>query len=335
MSPFDRDPLALRLVGPAVSALLAFAVVAAPPPVAAAGCATQPPPAGIEPRCLSRAFSFGETMDESARRAVLTIGLSEWMESCFPGRQGLVYASEEGEASLDHIVELVKDLPGAHPGVQVVADYTPRKTTQGGRTCYEVDSVAFHVRGAQGTVDLDGDIEITRGSPPELIKEAATAAKKALRDPSVRGSAELSRFLGVLEALERSGGQDFDDTWYNVQPYPTGGLTLSTVPPACFSDFEAGRGYVCRPADEALKSCERHLAEELVEAYDFGKTSPPRYAVILQSKANDIQRSLDYVHQVHGVEGGEEAACSSISTVFKPRIVALAGRYSVYGAGQY
>jgi len=45
------------------------------------------------------------------------------------------------------------------------------------------------------------------------------------------------------------------------------------------------------------------------------------YGKAVEYLANDIQRGFNYVYQVHGVEGAEAAACSSITQVFLPRIV--------------
>lgn len=303
-------------------------------------CATQPPPAGLAEGCLSRTFRFTETMGPDIRHAVLTVGLSEWMEGCFPGQSGLIYASDEGEASVEHVYELIKDLPGSVPSARVLASYTPRTYTEAGRTCYGVESVTFSVKGAQGTVDLDGEIEIIPGSPSALVKEAATAAKKALREQPVRGSAALSRFLSVLEALETQG-KDLDDTWYNVQPIivrPIGGdLGLrSFVPAACFTEYSAATSaYVCRPADEALHACERHLSEQIVDAYSFGKTPQKRFADVLEAIAGDIQRSVDYLHLFTELEAPTNVTPCTVIPVFMDRIAKLAHQRSVYMVGGY
>ena len=295
-------------------------------------CATEPPPEGLVERCQSKVFYFPSGVSDSLRRAVFEVGLIEWMQTCVISDRapGLVYGARD---SVDHVFELIKDLPPLHP-VTIVPEYTPLTyADEDGRTCYGVQSVSFTVPAAAGTVE-PGEPDIVAGPTSDLIKEAAAAAIKALRDPSVGGSASLSRFLSVLAALE-SEGKDFDDTWYNVQPYPMALDFTHSIPPACFSDFEAGGGYVCRPDDEALKACERHLADDVADAYHFGHTPTDRFVEILQSKAEDIQRGIDYVAQVHGSTGGDIVACSSILEVFAPRMNAAAGTDSVYGRGGY
>ncbi len=293
-------------------------------------CATEPPPQGLVERCRSLTFSFSDGTSDGLRRAVLNVALLEWMSGCVVADRAPALIGE-AEESVDKVFALVKDM-APQRGVRIIPDYTPLTFTQDGQTCYGVKSVSFHVAGAQGTVDADGDIEIIPGPSSEMIKDAATAARKALQDPAVPGSGRLSRFLSVLVALE-SSGKDFDDTWYNVAPDPSG--DPMNTPPACFTDFQVGKGYVCRPADEALHTCERHLAGELVDVYNDGKVPLDRFRTYLQGRAEDIQRGVDYVSQVHGVEGAEAAACSSVSTVFAPRMATASGRNSVYGAGQY
>src|SRR5690242_20450333 len=93
----------------------------------------------------------------------------------------------------------------------------------------EVKRVEFGI--VRGTVDIDGPIDTQPGPTDEMIKSAAIAAKRALATPSVRGSAELSRFLGVLDGLERYG-KDFDDTYYPVAPQ-LGGLDAY----ACYKEY--------------------------------------------------------------------------------------------------
>jgi hypothetical protein len=277
-------------------------------------------------------------MGHEARHAVLTTGLSEWMESCFPAQAGLVYASEEGEASVERIFELVKDLSGAAPSVRVAADYTPRKYSESGRTCYGVESVVFRLPGAGGEVDLDGEIEITPGPPSDLVMEAAAAGKKALQHPSVGGSHALSKMLGVLQAME-THGRDIDDTWYDVTPTlvrPIGGDRglRDFVPPACFTESSGGRQQ-CLPRDEAKASCERHFADQLVTAYDSTRSDPVQYAKVLVQISRDIQSAVSYLNQFAHLEAPTNVVpCESIKD-FMARIGALAQRHSIYMAGQY
>jgi hypothetical protein len=307
-------------------------------PGAEAGtCATAPPPAGIAQQCLTRTFTFNESMGHDARRAVLTMGLSEWMDGCFPGQTGLS-ASEEAEASAEHIFELVKDLSGSLPTVRVAARYTPEKYTEGGRTCYRVESVVFGVPGAEGSVDADGDIEVTPGPPADLVREAAAAGKKALQHPSIGGGKALSKMLGVLQAME-THGTDIDDTWYDVTPTvvrPVGGdLGLRDfVPIACFTEPVGGRQQ-CLAQDDAKSNCERHFADQLVTAYHSTKTDPVQYGKILVQYSNDIQHGVDYLHQfVHLEAPTNVVPCESIKD-FMDRIGTLAQRHSIYMAGQY
>lgn len=292
-------------------------------------CAVEPPPKGLVERCHGLTFWFPSGMSDSFRRAYFEVRLIEWMRTCAISDRapGLVY---EARDSADGVFDLVKDLSDLK-AVRIVPDYTPLKYTEGARTCYGVKNVSFHVAGARGAVDADGDIAVSSGPTSDMVKEAAAAAKKALRDPSVRGSAELSRLLSVLEQLEKYG-RDFDDTWYNVQPYRSGDSWNAA---ACYKDFRAGRGHVCRPADEALKACERHLGEELVQSHHYDKVSPQRFAEILQIKAADIQRSVDHLAFIQAQNSPAALPCPSIETVFMPRIAELAHRHSLYGAGGY
>jgi hypothetical protein len=292
-------------------------------------CATEPPPKGLVERCHGLTFWFPSGTSDSLRRAYFEVSLIEWMATCVISDRasGLVFEARE---SVDEVFELIKDLTGLKP-VRLVPDYTPLTFSEHGRTCYGVKSVSFHVAGARGAVDADGDIDLVPGPTSDMVKEAATAAKKALRDSSVRGSAELSRLLSVLEQLEKYG-KDFDDTWYNVQPYASGDPMDAVT---CYKEFRAGRGNVCRPADEALKACERHLGDELVQSYHFDQVSPRRFAEILEVKANDIQRSMDHLVMIQAQDSHGAVPCPSIKDVFMPRIADLARRHSLYAAGGY
>ncbi len=292
-------------------------------------CATQPPPEGLVERCRSKIFSFPSGTADRYRQAVFEVTLVEWMRGCVISWRapGLVF---EAQKSVDRAFELIKDLSDFR-FVRIVPVYTALQFTDGGRTCFGVKSVSFRVAGTQGTVDAGGDIDIIPGPTSDMVKEAAAAARKALQDPSVRGSASLSRFLNVLAALERSG-KDFDDTWYNVQPFGSGDAMNAG---ACYKDFRVGQGQACRPADEALKACERHLADDLVQSYFYDKVSPRRYAEILEIRAADIQRSIDHVADIQKMDSPAALPCPSIKSVFMPRIADLARRNSVYGAGGY
>jgi hypothetical protein len=92
---------------------------------------------------------------------------------------------------------------------------------------------------------------------------------------------------------------------------------------------------VCRPAAEALRACERHLAEELVQSYHYDEVAPARYAEILEIKAADIQRSMDHLVRIQNQDSPGALPCPSIATVFMPKIAELARRHSLYAAGGY
>ena len=292
-----------------------------------ARCATEPPPQGLVERCRSLNFRFTDSTPDIYRRSVLNVTLYEWMRGCVIADRavGLVGAAE---ASIDRVFDLVKDLPFSRGFVKIIPEYTPLTYTEGGRTCYGVKSVSFRVAGASASVvePSDDEIEMVAGPTSDMVKEAAAAGLRALRDPSVQGSAALSRFLGVLEQMAKYGS-DFDDTWYSVQPYQTGDPMNSV---ACYKGVSG-----CAPADEALKACERHLADELVQSYHYDKVSPTRYAEILDLKAADIQRGIDHLHVIQSMDSPGALPCPSIATVFMPRIADLARKHSVYGAGGY
>ncbi|PYQ06977.1 MAG: hypothetical protein DMF82_04880 [Acidobacteria bacterium] len=311
-----------------VLALAALALAGAPATEARNRCATEPPPQGVVERCHGLTFWFPSGAADRFRRAYFEVSLVEWMRTCVISDRapGLLFDARE---SVDQVFELIQDLPELKP-VRIVPDYTPLTFSEGGRTCYGVKSVSFHVAGARGAVDLDGDIDLVAGPTSDMVKEAAAAAKQALRDPSVRGSAELSRLLSVLDQLEKYG-KDFDDTWYNVQPYASGDPMNAA---ACYKEFRAGR-QACLSDDEALHACERHLGDELVQSYHYDKVSAPRYAEILQIKAADIQRSVDHLAAIQGQDSAGAVPCPSIKDVFMPRIGELSRRHSLYAAGQY
>jgi hypothetical protein len=297
---------------------------------AADHCATQPPPQGLVERC--RRFTFflpSPPRSEHQIRVSLDARLLEWMSTCAIADRAPRLVSD-AEASIDRVFALIKDMPSHHSAVAIIPEYTPLTFTQGGKTCYGVKSVSFRVPGAAGAVDI-GEPTFTAGPTSDMVKEAAKAGLKALKDSGKPFTPDLSRLHKVLTQLEKYG-KDLDDTWYNVQPYNTGDPMNAA---ACYKEFRAGRGNVCRPADEALKACERHLAEDLVQSYHYDKVAPARYAEILEIKANDIQRSMDHLVKIQNQGSPGALPCPSIATVFMPKIAELARRHSLYSAGGY
>jgi hypothetical protein len=297
---------------------------------AADHCATQAPPQGLVERCRRITFFLpSPPRSESQIRVSLDARLMEWMSTCVVADRAPRLMSE-AEESVDRVFALIKDLPSHHSAVAIIPEYTPLTFTQDGKTCYGVKSVSFRVPGAEGEVEI-GEPTFATGPTSDMVKEAATAGLKALKDSGKPFTPGLSRLHRVLTQLE-SSGKDLDDTWYNVQPYNSGDPMNSA---ACYKEFRAGRGNVCRPADEALKACERHLAEELVQSYYYDKVAPARYAEILEIKAGDIQRSMDHLVMIQAQDSPGALPCPSIATVFMPRIADLARRHSLYAAGGY
>jgi hypothetical protein len=288
-----------------------------------AACATQPPPEGLAERCRSKDYVVSDAMNEDQLRTAVNLALTEWMKGCVASDRasGLVYGAEE---SVDKMVSLMMSLPSSRRSVRIIPDYEPQSYQEDGQTCYGVQSVSFSIAGAQGMVEEPDEDDIvvqpTSTPPSERVKEAAKAAREALNDSSVPGSAELSRFQNVLIELEKYGN-DFDDTWFNVQPQ---GVT------ACYK--ESGR---CRSNDEALTACTRHLGAQLVQSHDYDKVSQKRYAEILQVIANDIQRSIDHLRYLQSLDSPGAIECRSLDQVFMPRIAEAAGKHSVYGSGNY
>jgi hypothetical protein len=306
---------------------LAVLLVAVGAPAARADrCATEPPPKGLVERCHSKVFWFPSGTPDRLRAVTLELALVDWMRTCVISDRapGLVFGARD---SVDHMFELIKDMPDLSP-VRIIPDYTPLTYKQGGLTCYGVKSVNFHLAGTSAEVE-PGEPVITPGAPSDVVKEAAAAGRKALQDPSVTGSAALSRFLSVLEQLEKYG-TDFDDTWYNVQPWSTGDAMNAG---ACYKEVTAN-GNVCRPTDDALKVCERHLAQQVVEAWSYDKDTPARFAEVLDVIASDIQRSMDHLAAIQGQDSEGAVPCPSIKT-FMSRIGDLAHQHSLYMAGGY
>jgi hypothetical protein len=282
-------------------------------------CATQPPPKGLVARCQSRVFIVPD--NPMAFRFVLT----EWMRTCVSSDRapGLVYGAE----SVDDVWDLIKDLPGHSRVVTIVPKYEPLTFTKAGKTCYGVKSVEFDVRRQRGTVDVDGDIEIIKGPTDDMIKAAAKAAKQALALPSVKGSAELSRFLGVLDGLERYG-KDFEDTYFPVAPFQAGSMMDK---PACYKEYSGGT-YTCLPPDQAVAACTRHLAQDLVQSYHYDKVTPARFAEILEIKANEIQRGLTHMHAIQN-SGTGLGTCPGLKDAIMPKVgnTAARGKTTLYG----
>jgi hypothetical protein len=280
-------------------------------------CAAQPPPQGLVERCRSRVFIVPD--NPMAFRFQLT----EWMRTCVSSDRapGLVYGAE----SVDTLWDLIKGLPNHSRVVTVIPKYEPLTFTKAGKTCYGVKSVEFDVR-PRGTVD-PGNPTLKYGPPDDLIKSAAKAAKAALMDPSVRGSAELSRFLGVLDYLERHG-EAFDDTYYAVGPALT---TPGTDAVACYRDASTRD---CLPAADAVKQCTAHLAHDLVSAYHGkAKMSPKGFADFLEGRAREIQRGFDSLRRQQ--ESGTTAmVCPGVKNAIMPLVVAKAkqkGLMTLYG----
>ena len=280
-------------------------------------CAAQPPPQGLVARCQSRVFIIPDNL------MAFRFALSGWMNTCVSSDRGV--ALVHSAKSVDEIWDLVKDLPQASRAVKITPKYESLTFKQDGKTCYGVKSVEFGVR--RGSVDIDGPIDTVSGPTDEMIKSAATAAKRALASPSVKGSAELSRFLGVLDGLERYG-KDFDDTYFPVAPQ-LGGLDAY----ACFKEYTVSTGgYSCLKPDSAKSACERHLAVDLVTAVQYDKVSPARLAEILEIKANDIQRGVTYLLSIQAAETGL-LMCPGLRDVIKPAIGELSkrGKTTLYG----
>jgi hypothetical protein len=299
------------------AAILASVLSVGAQPAKTGYCAPRPPPQGLVSRCQSRVFII------PANLTALRFALSGWMNTCVSADRGvaLVYEAE----SVDEIWDLVKDLPTHSRTIKITPKYEPVKFTQNGKTCYGVKSVEFAIR--RGSVDSDGPIEVQYGPTDEMIKSAAAAAKRALASPFVKGSPELSRFLGVLDGLERYG-EDFDDTYYPVAPQ-VGGLDAY----ACYKEYTVSTGnYSCLPPDEAKKACARHLADDLVTAHYYDKVSASRLAEILEIKANDINRGVMYLLSIQDAGTGL-LTCPGLKNVIKPAIGALAngGQTTVYG----
>lgn len=287
---------------------------------ARAACATEPPPEGLSDRCRSKDYVVSDAMNEEQLRAALNLTLTGWMEGCVISDRaaGLVYGAEE---SVDKMVALMMNLPSNRRSVRIIPEYQPLTYHEGGKTCYGVESVSFHIAGSKGEVEESGPDGVTTGPTSDMVKEAAKAAREALKAQSVPGSPELSRFQNVLNELENYGN-DFDDTWFNVQPQ---GVT------ACYKSESGG----CLSNDAALKACTNHLGARLVQSHQYDKVSQERYAEILQVIANDIQRGVDQLRYVQTLDSPGAIECRSIDEVFMPRIADSAGKHSVYGAGRY
>jgi hypothetical protein len=289
-------------------------------------CATQPPPRGLVERCQ------GLTMLAPRSLAVFRIQLYEWMQTCVIANraEALVFGNDSVEKTWD-LIDTLNGLPLSSPQtVRIVPTYEPLTFTQGGRTCYGVKSVTFDVRRQRAAAVEEGPIDVIAGPTADMIKESARAGIEALKDPSIQGSPEVSRMLGVLEMMAQYG-KDFDDTYYPVAPVQGYGGALMNSP-ACFKD--AAR-WTCLPPDEALKACEQHLAVDIVNAHVHDKLSTKAFGQVLESRATEIQRGVNYLSSITDDTGA--AFCPSVRDVIRPRVGALArtGRTTVYGAGAY
>ncbi len=290
-------------------------------------CATQPPPQGLVPRCQSRTIVVPES--EAALRFLLT----EWMRTCVSSDRapGLVYQAE----SVDHVWELVADLPNHSRVVTIYPQYEALTFTQGGRTCYGVKSVEFSTT-KRGVEVEDGDPDVTpvrtsKTVTSDMIKEAAQAALKALQNSSSRDNVGLSNFRGVLTGMAQYGS-DFEDEYYPVAPMNVGAGDLNTY--SCDKDYSVRTGrFDCLPADDALKACTRHLADDLVMAYHFDKLQGARFTEMLEIKSNEIFRGFQHMDQAQAHDMSGVTLCPATRDVIKPKMgeAAQRGRRTVYG----
>ncbi len=290
-------------------------------------CATQPPPEGLVERCRSKMIVVPES--EQALRFVLT----EWIRTCVSSDRapGLVYGAE----SVDDVWALVGDLPNHRRAVTIYPVYEPLTFTQNGRTCYGVKSVEFRTT-KRGTEVEEGEPTVTAVSASkavtdEMVKEAARSATRALENSSTRDNPGLSQFRGVLDGLARYG-QEFEDTYYPVAPMNVGAGDMNTY--SCDKDYSARSGrFDCLPADDAVKACTRHLADDLVTAYHFDRLSGSRLTEALEIKSNEIQRGFQYVYQQQEFESSGAILCPAVRDVIKPKMGELArkGKTTLYG----
>jgi hypothetical protein len=290
-------------------------------------CATQPPPAGLVERCRSRTIIVPES--ELALRFVLT----EWMRTCVSSDRApaLVYGAD----SVETLWELTADLPAYRRAVTIYPEYEALTFTQEGRTCYGVKGVEFRTTKRRTEVD-DGEPAVTPVRPSqtvtsEMIKEAARAATRALQNSPSRDNVGLSQFRGVLDGLARYGA-DFEDTYYPVAPMNVGAGDLNTY--SCDKDYTARTGrFDCLPADDAVKACTRHLADDLVTAYQFDKLSGSRFTEMLEIKSNEIYRGFQHVDQAHAFELGGRTMCPALRDAIMPKMGEMAkkGKTTLYG----
>jgi hypothetical protein len=289
-------------------------------------CATEPPPKGLVERCQ------GLTILAPRSLSVFRIQLYEWMQTCVISDRAktLVFGNDSVESTWQ-LIDTLNALPLSSPQtVRIVPTYQPLTFTQGGRTCYGVKSVTFDVRRQRAAAVEEGPVEVIPGPTADMIKESAEAGIKALRDPSIKPSPEVSRMLGVLEKMAQYG-KDFDDTYYPVAPVQGYGGSLMNAP-ACFKDDVR---WTCLPAKDALSQCEQHLATDIVNAHVHDKLSSTSYGQVLESRAFEIQRGVDYLSTINDDTGA--AFCPAVRDVIRPRVGGLAkkGKTTVYGAGGY
>ena len=251
--------------------------------------------------------------------------LTSWMKKCVPaeGARDLVF----GNQSVDDIFRRLRDRPEGVMDVKITAKYEPMKFQKDGRTCYGVRSVEFSL--PSGVVTEDGPTDVTPVSAhasisDEMIKESAAAARRAISRSTMTPA--LSRLSGVLIGLEQNGSE-FDDRYFPVAPLLHSG---NWDPPACFNRYSTSNRYDCLPAAEAVKACTRNLAVELVTSHVFDKVSEKRFAEILDIKANEIQRSVDFLLSAQNTDS-PAIYCPALRDVIKP----LAGKLAQKGRTVY
>ncbi len=286
-------------------------------------CAPTPPPRGLVERCQSLGIVVPEV---GWSEDMLRVRLTEWMATCVSkGRAASLVFDDDNNVS--GVWEIIKDQPRSRT-ITIIPEYDANTFTRGGQRCYGVETVQFYVKGARGTVDIDGPIEYTpvppggivRNPTDDDIKEAAKAAIAALDDSSVADNSGLPRFRGVLDGMARYG-ETFDDTWYNIAPTSSNGA-------ACYNN--GGRG--CLPAGEALKTCTRRLRVELVSHYQGLKDKPEEFRVAMEGLNSQLFRSFQFFLQMHAAPSAA-GFCPVLHQVLMPKVseIASKGRTALYG----
>lgn len=284
-------------------------------------CAPTPPPRGLVARCQSLSMTIPPSED------ALRVRLTEWMQTCVSKGRGAELVFDD-ENNVSGVWEILKDQQPRTRMITIIPEYEPLSFKRGGQTCYGVDTVKFYVKGARGTVDIDGPIEVTAVPQPTglvmdptdaEIKDAAKAAIAVLEQSDTRDNSGLPRFRGVLDGMMRYG-DTFDDTWYNIAPNPPNGE-------ACYNN--AGRG--CLPPDEALKNCTRRLRVELVSHHQALKDNPQKFRDAMEGLNSQLFRSFQYFRQMHAAETAAPF-CPVLHEVLMPKVAAIAakGRTTLY-----